>query len=198
MLKWPSSAATASEEARRTLRYVEPLSDARTKLADFFSILLGAETDQGRRCRSPTRRSSSASACLSRRPYRVSLHRIIHPPRDRHQEPRVGHLPRQSLSLTTGRDAHVLQLSHRNRSCLVTRKARGNAGLTIPCVRLPSGGALRTCVRLLSFHMRKGEHYLEPRFRSLIVPEKRGYGFKRGATTALRPPARHWHVCCGQ
>jgi hypothetical protein len=25
---------------RRTLRYVEPLSDARTKLADFFSILL--------------------------------------------------------------------------------------------------------------------------------------------------------------
>src|SRR5881397_3715089 len=36
----PSSAAAASEEARRTLRYVEPLSDARTKLADFFSILL--------------------------------------------------------------------------------------------------------------------------------------------------------------
>jgi hypothetical protein len=31
----------ASEEARRTLRYVEPLSDARTKLADFFRILLG-------------------------------------------------------------------------------------------------------------------------------------------------------------
>ncbi len=38
--KWPSSAAAASEEARRTLRYVEPLSDARTKLADVFSILL--------------------------------------------------------------------------------------------------------------------------------------------------------------
>jgi hypothetical protein len=38
--KWPSGAAAASEEARRTLRYVEPLSDARTKLADFFSILL--------------------------------------------------------------------------------------------------------------------------------------------------------------
>ncbi|MDZ4856475.1 MAG: hypothetical protein SGJ26_16745, partial [Nitrospirota bacterium] len=34
--------AAASEEARRTLRYVEPLSDARTPLADFFSILLGA------------------------------------------------------------------------------------------------------------------------------------------------------------
>ena len=36
----PSKAA-ASEEARRRLRYVEPLSDARTPLADFFSILLG-------------------------------------------------------------------------------------------------------------------------------------------------------------
>ena len=35
----PSKAA-ASEEARRTLRYVEHLSDARTMLADFFSILL--------------------------------------------------------------------------------------------------------------------------------------------------------------
>src|SRR4029077_12035424 len=34
-----SSKAAASEEARRTLRYVEPLSDARTPLADFFSIL---------------------------------------------------------------------------------------------------------------------------------------------------------------
>ena len=29
-----------SEEARRTLRYGEPLSEARTKLADFFSKLL--------------------------------------------------------------------------------------------------------------------------------------------------------------
>jgi hypothetical protein len=36
----PSSKAAASEEARRTLRYVEPLSDARTPLAAFFSILL--------------------------------------------------------------------------------------------------------------------------------------------------------------
>ena len=35
-----SSKAAASEEARRTLRYVEPLSDARTPLPDFFSILL--------------------------------------------------------------------------------------------------------------------------------------------------------------
>ena len=32
--------AEASEEARRTLRYVEPLSEVRTPLADFFSILL--------------------------------------------------------------------------------------------------------------------------------------------------------------
>jgi len=31
--------AAASEEARPTLRYVEPLSDAKTMLADFFSIL---------------------------------------------------------------------------------------------------------------------------------------------------------------
>jgi hypothetical protein len=38
--KRPSSKAAASEEARRTLRYVEPLSEARTPLADFFSILL--------------------------------------------------------------------------------------------------------------------------------------------------------------
>ena len=35
----PSKAA-ASEAASRTLRYVESLSDARTPLADFFSILL--------------------------------------------------------------------------------------------------------------------------------------------------------------
>ena len=35
-----SSKAAASEEARRTLRCVEPLSEARTPLADFFSILL--------------------------------------------------------------------------------------------------------------------------------------------------------------
>ena len=41
-LKRPFSKAAASEEARRTLRYVEPLSDARTMLADFFSILLEA------------------------------------------------------------------------------------------------------------------------------------------------------------
>src|SRR5713101_4060484 len=34
-----SSKAAASEEARRTLRYVEPLSGARTPLVDFLSIL---------------------------------------------------------------------------------------------------------------------------------------------------------------
>jgi hypothetical protein len=38
--KNPSSKAAASEEAKRALRYVEPLSDARTMLADFFSVLL--------------------------------------------------------------------------------------------------------------------------------------------------------------
>jgi hypothetical protein len=43
-LKMPSSAAAASEAAKRILRrttYVEPLSDARAKLADCFNILLG-------------------------------------------------------------------------------------------------------------------------------------------------------------
>jgi hypothetical protein len=35
-----TSKAAASEEARRTLRYVEPLREVRTPLADFFSILL--------------------------------------------------------------------------------------------------------------------------------------------------------------
>jgi len=40
MLKRPFIKAAASEEARRTLRYIEPLSDARTMLAVFFSILL--------------------------------------------------------------------------------------------------------------------------------------------------------------
>ena len=49
----PSKAA-ASEEARRTLLYVEPLSDARTPLADFFSILLmtilTGQRDSGQSC----------------------------------------------------------------------------------------------------------------------------------------------------
>jgi len=40
MLKKAVSKAAASEEARHTLRYVEPLSYARTMLADFFSILV--------------------------------------------------------------------------------------------------------------------------------------------------------------
>ena len=43
-----SSKAAASEEARRTLRYVEPLNDARTMLADFFSILLDKEFEHGK------------------------------------------------------------------------------------------------------------------------------------------------------
>ena len=48
MLKKAASKAAASEEARRTLRYVEPLSEVRTPLADFFSILLKEDT-RGRR-----------------------------------------------------------------------------------------------------------------------------------------------------
>jgi hypothetical protein len=43
--KRPSSKAAASEEAKAyALRYVELLSEARTPLADFFSILLGLAT----------------------------------------------------------------------------------------------------------------------------------------------------------
>jgi hypothetical protein len=38
MLKKAVSKAAVSEEARRTLRYIEPLNDARTPLVDFFSI----------------------------------------------------------------------------------------------------------------------------------------------------------------
>ena len=45
--KRPSSKAAASEEARRTLRYVEPLSEARTLLADFFSILRDTALNEG-------------------------------------------------------------------------------------------------------------------------------------------------------
>ena len=40
MLKTAVSKAAASEVARRTPRYVEPLSDVRTTLAAVFSILL--------------------------------------------------------------------------------------------------------------------------------------------------------------
>ena len=43
--KRPSSKAAASEEARCTLRYIEPLNDARTPLADFFRILLKTPLD---------------------------------------------------------------------------------------------------------------------------------------------------------
>ena len=40
MFKKADHKAIASEEASRALRYVEPLNDARTTLANFFSILL--------------------------------------------------------------------------------------------------------------------------------------------------------------
>lgn len=43
-----SGKTAASEEVRRTLRYVEPLSDARTLLADFFNSLLGEDQRRDR------------------------------------------------------------------------------------------------------------------------------------------------------
>src|SRR5574337_839965 len=46
-----SSKAAASGEARRTLRSVEPLSDARTPLTDFFSILSRLPANHGRATR---------------------------------------------------------------------------------------------------------------------------------------------------
>jgi hypothetical protein len=39
MLKKAIQQGRSEQEARRTLRYVEPLSDARTPLANFFNIL---------------------------------------------------------------------------------------------------------------------------------------------------------------
>ncbi len=45
---WSSSTVATSEEARHTLWYVEPLNDARTKLAGFFSILLESIEKVGR------------------------------------------------------------------------------------------------------------------------------------------------------
>ena len=42
----PFSKAATSEDARRTLRYVKLLSEARTKLADFFSIVPGRTSRQ--------------------------------------------------------------------------------------------------------------------------------------------------------
>jgi len=40
MTRRSAGKAAVSEEARRMLRYVEPLSKTRTPLEDFFSILL--------------------------------------------------------------------------------------------------------------------------------------------------------------
>jgi len=60
-----SSKAAANEEARRTFRYVEPLSAARTPLADFFSILLEmiGEADQYMLCSVDSFKASSTE-CL--------------------------------------------------------------------------------------------------------------------------------------
>src|SRR5437879_6161912 len=49
MLKRSSSKAAASEAARRTLLYVAPLSDARTPLVGFFSILLDDDSTKVRK-----------------------------------------------------------------------------------------------------------------------------------------------------
>jgi len=43
MLKTAVQQGRRSKEARRTLRYVEPLSDVRTPLAGVFSILLALD-----------------------------------------------------------------------------------------------------------------------------------------------------------
>ena len=50
------SKAAASEDSRRTLWYIEPLSDARMKLAGLFGVLLGAVVEGERsHCRIVTR-----------------------------------------------------------------------------------------------------------------------------------------------
>jgi hypothetical protein len=45
MLKRAFQQGRSERSGERTLQYVEPLSDVRTQLADFFSILLGAEAE---------------------------------------------------------------------------------------------------------------------------------------------------------
>src|SRR6185295_9346913 len=67
------SKASASEETRRTLRYVESLSDARTKLADVFSILLEHPFDGTTGGRIQFSRDSSG---LVRQP--ACKHRVFH------------------------------------------------------------------------------------------------------------------------
>src|SRR6185437_1576428 len=65
--------AAASEAARHTPRYVEPLSDARTPLADFFSILLEHPFDRatGRRIEFP----GNAAGFVSQT---TGMNRILH------------------------------------------------------------------------------------------------------------------------
>ena len=66
-----SSKAAASEEARLTLRYVEPLSDARTPLADFFSIPLEASREHD--FHHPWRAEQDLTRVERIRPNRVGL-----------------------------------------------------------------------------------------------------------------------------
>jgi len=75
MLKNAANKAAASEETRRTLRYVEPLSDARTPLADFLSILLGRHLP-GRRQRIVTDQAVMFGAIVRLNSQIIWIHRF--------------------------------------------------------------------------------------------------------------------------
>src|SRR5436853_5859883 len=80
----PSEAA-ASEEARRTLGYVEPRSEARTKLADFFSIMLVV---RGGNLKEERPNASSNLAAHLDRPLRQTVARTSPRPPTRHHPSR--------------------------------------------------------------------------------------------------------------
>ena len=72
--KVPPSKVAASEEARRTLRYVEPLSAARTPLGDFFSILLVTPRGfRGRKAACYSSDDDGISRCFSQRAAAVQV-----------------------------------------------------------------------------------------------------------------------------
>jgi hypothetical protein len=52
------SKAVVSREARRRLRYVELLSDARRMLANFFSVLLNQHGSEGRKWKNGAHQNS--------------------------------------------------------------------------------------------------------------------------------------------
>ncbi len=84
--------AAASEETRRTLRYVEPLSDARTPLADFINSLLGSVPGCGRSANAglrPHLLSQKSAAVLCRLAASVKDRKQPDAPNaDRHREQR--------------------------------------------------------------------------------------------------------------